>query len=151
MEKYKIVALIGIILLLYAGYSYYTTPTITLLPQDSYLNDIAKAQSIALDSGNFSAVQGLAHLTITPDNYIFNGTLVIITDDPQATIKLYSDIPLTLVDGGTGNVTFVLPIMKDPLSMDIIFTFSNTTITHQVTFQVNSDSVSNSTTVYANP
>ena len=151
MEKYKIVALIGILLLLYAGYAYYTTPSITLVPQDSYLNDISKAQSIALSSGNFSAVQGLAHLDINPDNYIVNGTLTIITDDPQATIKLYSDVPLTLVDGGTGNATYVLPITKDPLSLDIIFTFSNTTTQHQVQFSIASNPESNTTTVYANP
>ena len=125
-----------------------------MLPQDSYLNNIQTASAINVASGNFSSVQGLAHLTITPNAYIVNGTLTIITDDPQATIKLYSDIPLTLVSGGTGNATYILPIIKDQMSMDIIFTFSNASIQHQVKFEVTMDTqnpLSNSTIVYANP
>ncbi len=155
MEKYKIMALLGLILLLYAGYSYYTTPTVTLLPQDSYLNNIDTATTIAVSSGNFSAVQGLAHLTITPNNYVVNGTLTIVADDPQATIKLYSDIPLTVLSQGSGNVTYSLPVSSDSLGMDIIFTFSNTTVSHQVSFTVaqnyGDSPLTNSTTVYANP
>jgi hypothetical protein len=155
VEKYKIVAILGILLLLYAGYSYYTMPTVSILPQDSYLNNINAATKIGLSSGNFSAVQGLAKLTITPDNFIVNGTLSIITDDPQATINVYSDVPLTLISSGSGNATYQIPIVSDPITMDIIFTFSNTTISHQVQFSVTMDygstPLTNSTTVYANP
>lgn len=155
MEKFKIVALLGIILLLYAGYSYYTTPTVSIAPQDSYLNSISTATSIGLDSGNFSAVQGLAKLTITPDSFIVNGTLTIVTDDPQATIDVYSDVPLSLLSSGSGNATYQIPIIDQPITMDIIFTFSNTSIAHQVQFSVAMDYqgnvLTNSTTVYANP
>lgn len=150
-----VVFIIGLLLLAYGGYAYYTMPTVTLLPQDSYLNNIDTATTIAVSSGNFSAVQGLAHLTISPNNYVVNGTLTIVTDDSQATIKLYSDVPLTTLAEGSGNATYQLPISKDPLSMDIIFTFSNTTISHQVSFSVTMDygatPLTNSTTVYANP
>lgn len=40
---------------------------------------------------------------------------------------------------------------KGPVSLDISFTFSNTTIVHQVDLSVVDMVISNSTTVYANP
>ncbi len=155
MEKYKIFALIGVVLLLFAGYSYYTGEEITILPQDSYLNSINAATKINLQAGNFSAVQGLAQLTLSPDNYIVNATLVITTDDPQATIDVFSNTPFEIISTGSGNMTISLPTINNPVSFDIIFTFSNTTVQHQVTYSITMDygstPLTNSTTVYATP
>jgi|Deesub1362B_J571_1020462.scaffolds.fasta_scaffold00003_344 hypothetical protein len=155
MEKYKIFALLGIILLLFAGYSYYMIPEINMAPADSYLDTLSVADIIGVSSANFSAVQGLATLTISPNNYLVNATLDIITDDPAAQIDIFSDLPLNLLSGGIGNATYSIPVTNSPFSLDIIFTFQNTSISHQVTFTVSmtiKDSVvSNSTTVFANP
>lgn len=154
MEKWHALLLIGILLLGYAGYLHYFAPEVRLTVQDSPLNTISPAASVALSSQNFSAVQGLASLTVTPsDGYLINATLTIYTDDPQAEIKVYSALPLETVSGGVGNMTLLIPITQNQFTLDVIFTFTNTTITHQVTFELVAQGLAEpvNATVYANP
>mgnify|MGYP000100088478 CR=1 FL=1 len=153
MEKWHALLAIGVILLAYAGYLYYFAPEIKLAVQDSPLNTISPAASVTLSSQNFSAVQGLCTLTITPsDGYLINATLTIITDDPQAAIKAYSALPLETLSGGTGNMTLLIPVTNNELSLDILFTFTNQTITHEVSFEIVAQGINpTSITVYGNP
>ena len=152
MEKWKILGVLGILLILFGAYSYYATPKIYIAEQHSYLSIVDVADSIIITAGNFSAVQGLLSVTITPnDGYLFNSTLTITTDDPNCEIKVYSDVPLKMISGGIQNATLRIPLTKDQIKLDIIFTFSNTTITHPVELSIASGTISNSTTVYAVP
>lgn len=150
-EHWKIFALAGLLLIVYAAYVTYAGESIQLAETQSYLDSLAKAQNVAISAANFSAVQGLLSVTVKPDNYLLNATLTIDTDDPQAKIEVYSNVPLNLLSGGTDNATYRLPVTKDPISLDIIFTFTNTTIQHQVGLSIVDMAVTNSTTVYANP
>ena len=95
MEKWHVFLVIGVILLGYAGYLYFLAPEIQLTIQDSPLNALTPASSVTLSGANFSAVQGLCTLEITPNGYLMNATLTIITDDPEATIKVYSALPVS--------------------------------------------------------
>ena len=151
IERWQAVIAIGIILLAYAAYAAYYVPSLKYAEVKSYLTNLDKADKIALNSGNFSAVTGRATLSIAPNAYIVNGTLAIKTDDPTATIAAYSSIPLTKLSGGTGNATYLLPLTDQRLDFDILVSFSDTTSVHQVTFSVAAAGVTNSTTVYANP
>jgi len=151
IERWQAVIAIGIILLAYAAYTAYYVPSLKYAEVKSYLTNLDKADKIALNAGNFSAVTGRATLSIAPNAYIVNGTLSILTDEPTATITAYSTIPLTKVSGGTGNATYLLPLTDQPLNFDILVTFSNTAIEHKVTFSVVATGVTNSTTVYAKP
>ena len=151
IERWQAIIAIGIILLAYAAYTAYYVPSLKYAEVKSYLTNLDKADKIALNSGNFSAVTGRATLSIAPNAYIVNGTLSIKTDEPTATIAAYSSIPLTKLSGGTGNATYLLPLTDQHLNFDILVSFSDTTSVHQVTFSVASAGVTNSTTVYAKP
>lgn len=152
IAKWHGLVLIGIILLGYAAYEAYYTPKVSFTEVTSYLTGLQKANQLNLASGNFSTVSGRSTLTITPvGGFVTNATLTILTDDPGATIEAYSSVPLTLISGGTQNATYMLPITNDELSLDILFTFSNSSLTYQVTYDIAAIGVTNSTTVYANP
>ncbi len=153
MEKWHVFLLIGVLMLGYAGYLEYFAPKVKLAVQDSPLNAISPATSVALNAGNFSAVQGLCTLEVTPSGgYLMNGTLVISTDDPGAEIKVYSALPVETLSGGTGNMTLLIPVTQDPVTLDILFTFTNTSIVHEVKFQLVAQGLNIvNATCYANP
>jgi hypothetical protein len=152
VAKWHVLVLIGIILLGYAAYAAYYTPEVSFTEVTSYLTGLQKANQLNLASGNFSTVSGRSTLTITPvGGFATNATLTILTDDPGATIEAYSSAPLTLISGGTQNATYMLPITNNELTLDVLFTFSNSSLTYQVTYEVAAIGVTNSTTVYANP
>jgi len=151
IERWQALVVIGIVLLAYAAYATYYVPSIRYAEAKSYLSNLDKADKIALNAGNFSAVTGRATLSIAPNAYMVNGTLSIVTDEPTATIAAYSSVPLEKVSGGTGNATYLLPLTDQALGFDILVAFSNTTEEHPVTFTVATAGVTNSTTVYARP
>lgn len=152
VAKWQILVLIGILLLGYAAYSAYYAPKVSFTEVTSYLTGLQKATKLNVASGNFSTVSGRSSLTITPvGGFITNATLTILTDDPGATIEAFSSVPLTLVSGGTQNATYILPITNDEITLDILFTFSNSSQTYQVTYEVAAFGITNSTTVYATP
>ncbi|MEM3403771.1 MAG: hypothetical protein QXJ17_04485 [Nitrososphaeria archaeon] len=151
LERWQALATIGILLLAYAAYAAYYTPSLSFAEVKSYLTNLDKADKVAMSSSNFSAVTGRATLSITPNAYIVNGTLTILTDDPDATIAAYSTVPLTKLSGGTQNVTYALPLTDSELDFDILIAFSSTTEAQPVTFTVAAAGVTNSTSVYANP
>ena len=152
IAKWHILVLVGILLLAYAGYSAYYVPKITYTEVTSYLTNLEKAVQLNLASGNFSAVSGRSTLTITPvGGFATNATLTILTDDPSCSIEAYSSVPLTLISGGTQNATYMLPITNDELVLDVLFTFGDTTVVHEVTYEVAGMGITNSTTVYATP
>lgn len=152
IEAWKALAVIGILLLAYGAYATYYGQKISFAQQGSYLTVLDKAEKLNLVSGNFSTVNGRATLSIKPvGGYVVNGTLTILTADPSAQITAYANIPLEKISGGTGNATYIIPITEDPVNLDILFTFSEISQVQEVTFTVASASVTNSTTVYANP
>ena len=152
IEMWKAIAVIGILLLAYGAYTTYYGQKISFAQQGSYLTVLDKATKLNLLTGNFSVVNGRATLSLSPvGGYIVNGTLSIVTSDPNAAITAYANVPLNKISGGQGNATYLIPITKDPVNLDILFTFSSISQAQKVTFNVASSSVTNSTTVYANP
>ncbi len=153
LEKWHAFLIVGVLLLGYAGYLYYFAPEIQLSIQDSPLNALTPASSVTLSGANFSAVQGLCSLEITPNGYLMNATLIITTDDPDAAIKVYSALPLETLSGGTGNMTLLIPVTQDKVTLDILFTFLNQTVTHEVTFTIQAQGLQEPVTlkVFATP
>ena len=154
MEKWHVLLLLGVLLLGYAGYMEYYVPEVKLSMQDSPLNTVTLAETATLSAENFSSIQGLCSLTITPSNgYLANATLIIRTDDPDTEIQPYSNLPISILSGGTGNATISIPLANTEINLDILFTFTNTTIQHEVYFELASLGFQEplNCTVYANP
>ena len=155
LEKWKVTLIIALLLFGISAYVTYGVPKISYAQVISDLSALPTAESVNIEAGNFSTVQGHLELTIaTPENkYLLNATVTIDTDDPQATFDIFSDIDV-VVKGSQDNVTIILPpAYSGSLSLDVLITFSNTTVQHPVTISVvdNFSGLSNSTTVYATP
>ena len=154
MEKYHITAIIALVLIIGAAYYTYLAPNPPLIAtQSSPLNTLSKPTAITISATNFQSSVGKDTLTITPiGGYLLNETLTVKvsggTNPGSTQIQAYSTIPLTLVKGGTGNATYILPVTNQPLSITFIDTFSNASATYTVTYSI-AGPVSNSTTVYA--
>ena len=149
-NKWKVAGIIGIILLAAGAYMTYYAPTASpLATESSPLNSLVVAKSLDLSATNMTTSVGKGTLTIAPVNgYIGNETLTVTTNDPTATISVYSSIPLTLVKGGTGNATYVLPQVNSALALTFIDGFSATNGNYTVTYAI-AGPVSNSTHIEA--
>ena len=82
MEHWKIVAIMGILFIAYAAYVTYAGESIQVAETQSYLDSLAKAQKVSISAANFSTVQGLLSITVTPDNYLLNSTLDVSSNMP---------------------------------------------------------------------
>jgi len=155
MEKWKVLAGIGILLLIAAAYMLYATPKIKFVEVVSDLSVLQKATAVNVVAANFTTTQGHLTFEITPVNgYLINATIIVSTDEPDATLDVFSSVPVKVTTTGYNNATiFLPPALKDKVTFDIIFTFSNTTITHPVNIIVKDSicNIQNSTTIYANP
>jgi len=155
MEKWKVVAAIGIFLLIASAYLLYSSPELKYAEIVSDLSVLDKADSITITASNFTAVQGHLQFEIAPvDGYLINATVFIDTDDPGAAIDVYSSLPVKVETSGYDNATIIIPPAVDQaVTFDVLFTFTNTSIQHPVQIIVE-DSVSNvnaTETVYALP
>jgi len=152
MEKYQIAGLITLVLIIGAVYYTYMVPTPpAIATQSSPLNTLSKPTSIELSATSFTTSVGKDVLTITPSGgYLVNETLTVEVSgkySPQNTqIQAYSSIPLTLIKGGTGNATYLLPVTNQPLSITFIDTFSNSSATYTLSYSITGP-VTNSTSV----
>jgi hypothetical protein len=152
MEKYQMVGLITLVLIIGAVYYTYMVPNPpTIATQSSPLNTLSKPTSIGLSATSFTTSVGKDVLTITPSGgYLLNETLKVMVSgkySPQNTqIQAYSSIPLTLIKGGTGNATYLLPVTNQPLSITFIDTFSNSSASYTLSYTITGP-VTNSTSV----
>ena len=157
MERYQYLAVFGILLIVAAGYYAYFAPTAQpLATVSSPLDSIVSATHIDMVATNMTTSVGKATLTITPISGSFmNETLFVSISDQTgttgastSTISVYSSPSLTLINGGTHNATYMIPITNQPISLTFIYNFAEADGNYTITYSL-AGPVTNSTTVYA--
>jgi hypothetical protein len=157
MEKYQYLAVLGILLIAAAAYYAYFAPAAQpLATVSSPLDSIAPAVKIDMVATNMTTSVGKATLTLTPISGSFmNETLFVSIADQSgtsgastSTISVYSSPSLTLINGGTQNATYMIPITNQPITLTFIFNFAEANGNYTITYSL-AGPVTNSTTVYA--